>query len=335
PEDDRHPSIPVGGWPQLSQFEKACWYVRTVNESLIARCPARLRFETMVTQQERFTRELEALGIPVYPFLAKPLLSARINAGKNYFFPSYADWSESDKTSFSRICAAMNRALGYEEERFESSLGTPDENMGAPVSVGSRNEPEPSKTLLDFSPANRRLAVLVGTVGDYLFAACGALYRAARRAMALNRGSNPSRSPRFGRAPVWANGCSLKWQKGVPSFYTIPNTNACIVIGGGTWRRISADYGWKANLGHWYRGVVELELSHVNFVTVFCLMYGESGELMDKRQLARVSATYPVCKFSFKTRALAHRFALAIYANAQGKGGEFKVRRIVLEERGL
>lgn len=124
PEDSKHPVMKKEGWDSLTQFEKACWYVRQTNESLIHSCQQRLIYEKMVSDLGYLTEQLRSLNIPVFPRLAEPEFSRKINVNYSYEFPDYTEWSNENKSTFHSICDLVNKALGYETRR-----ETPDKSL--------------------------------------------------------------------------------------------------------------------------------------------------------------------------------------------------------------
>ena len=114
PEDCRHPVMEVDGWGNLTQFEKACWYVRKTNETLLRSCQYRIAFEKMVSDFEYLTKQLKLLDIPVFPRLAREEFSKKINVNVNSEFPNYNEWPEEYKAIFHSICDPINKVLGYE-----------------------------------------------------------------------------------------------------------------------------------------------------------------------------------------------------------------------------
>ena len=114
PEDNKHPVMDVKDWNSLTQFEKACWYVRQTNESLLLSCQHRLVYEKMVNDLGYLIKHLRYLNIPVYPRLAEPEFRKKINVNYCYKFPDYSEWSAENKASFHSICDLTNKALEYE-----------------------------------------------------------------------------------------------------------------------------------------------------------------------------------------------------------------------------
>lgn len=339
PEDDRHPSVPVDGWSQMSQFEKACWYVRTVNESLMARCSRRIRFEEMVADPSTFTADLEVLGISVYPLLAAPLFGRPLNVSYHTEFPDYEHWGAEIKAIFHAICGGLRRDLGYEGNI--GAIGNADIRATASSNLGvlarwrrsDLGERKVELFQIDFS----RLDWLTFLRGFGLFTARQLHRWWSRRGQKMDAMKVPeswvARVWANGlRAGLWTQGCEMAFIRQALRIRTLPQTHCSVVIGGGTWHRISPHEGWKASIGHWYHGTVVLEVKDPSVVTLFCLMYEGSGRLREKRSVVRISANNSTRRFSFKTRPMADRFTLALYAGATDQSYEFAIRRIVLEE---
>ncbi len=104
PHDDRHSRIEVDGWDSMSQLEQVCWYIRDVNERLQEACGSQLAFEDMVHDLPVLSEQLERLGIPVFPRLAKELFAKRVNATAEWDVGGFDSWPEEEKEVFERIC---------------------------------------------------------------------------------------------------------------------------------------------------------------------------------------------------------------------------------------
>jgi hypothetical protein len=112
PEDDSHPRLNVHDWDQLSQLEKACWYVRKANEDLLELDLPKLAFQQMTTDITYLREVLRRLGIPFYPRLATRF-EQPINTTSSAHVAAYECWSPSDRAIFDRICDPTRRELGY------------------------------------------------------------------------------------------------------------------------------------------------------------------------------------------------------------------------------
>ncbi len=116
PEDSRHPIMTGVGWESLSQFEKACLYVKMTNYSLLRECDYQIIFERMVTDTGYLYEKLLSLGIPVFPRLAKSEYDKKINKNYNYEFPDYEKWTGGQKALFHSMCDMVMKDLGYESQ---------------------------------------------------------------------------------------------------------------------------------------------------------------------------------------------------------------------------
>lgn len=114
PLDRRHRTVPVDGWENLTQFERACWYWRYTNERIERFTDRRLAFEQMVRDLGMLTAFLGELGIVVHPLLAAEEFPKRLNAGSADVIPAWAEWPEKFQAAFASICGEMQRTLGYD-----------------------------------------------------------------------------------------------------------------------------------------------------------------------------------------------------------------------------
>ena len=113
PMDRRHLAIPIAQWDELNQFERACWYYRHTQETLMGATETRISFERMVSDREYLTRTLGELGLVIHPLLAQDQFDQRIDPNATAEFPDYEHWGEDYQRSFERICGQVQEALGY------------------------------------------------------------------------------------------------------------------------------------------------------------------------------------------------------------------------------
>ena len=127
PGDSKHPEMEVYGWPNFSQFEKACYYVFITNENLFNICKNRIIFEKMVTDLSYLSNTLKSFGIAVYPRMALVEFGKVINENVNTGFSSYADWPVENKIIFNGILWPAIIECGYypngDENEYLNSLG--------------------------------------------------------------------------------------------------------------------------------------------------------------------------------------------------------------------
>jgi hypothetical protein len=114
PEDNRHPIMDVSGFRKLTPFQKACWYVRKTNESLLSSCQSRISFERMITDTDYLAQTLRDLKIPLFKRLIAAEFDKKINANPRSEFPEYDNWTDELKSSFHDICDPVNLALDYD-----------------------------------------------------------------------------------------------------------------------------------------------------------------------------------------------------------------------------
>lgn len=113
PEDRRHYVPPIPEWDQMTQFERACWYYRHTNESIMPPATARIEFERMVRDLSYLTDQLASLGILVHPLLAEREFPKHINPDRGRLFPPADEWPDEYLDIFHRVCGPLQQMLGY------------------------------------------------------------------------------------------------------------------------------------------------------------------------------------------------------------------------------
>lgn len=299
PDDPRHPRLDVEGWDDLDQFTKVCWYVRTVNEALAERCPRRLAFEAMISDIDYLTARLAELDIAFYPRLARELMGRPLNASRRYNFPPPDEWSDDDRATFDAICGPTAEILGYRQVAPSPARG--DRPAPAAPAASCR------RTLLRFQGT--------GAAG---FSLAG-IWR--RRPGGLRCATRDCRLvPGAPEAPIRVR---------LPA-----GRHGHVLFNGGHWDRLRPGAGWKITPGTWYRGEVAADLPAGRSATVFCLMYDAEGRLMDKRPVASLSPEKGRRLLSFRPRAAAARFNLALYFPRREQRAEAVLRLVDLVEIG-
>ena len=117
PMDRRHLVVPIAQWDELNQFERACWYYRHTQESLMAATKTRISFERMVSDREYLTQTLGKLGLVIHPLLAQDPFDKHIDPNSSAVFPRYEQWGAEYQHTFERICGQVQEALGYAHPR--------------------------------------------------------------------------------------------------------------------------------------------------------------------------------------------------------------------------
>jgi hypothetical protein len=276
PHDSRHAAEAVENWDQLSQLERACWYVRGVNERLLAAVRERLRFETMVGDLEGLIGRLRNLGIAVYPRLARDEHGKRLNANTSELLPLSAQWPLGMQGTVKEILSPIGQRLGY-TGRFGSWL----QGLKALLSRKGVAEALQEVQLVASGRSPQELSVVE-------------FQDAEPDSLAVQ-------------------GCRL--EKGPVGIDVVPtgDSHAHVLFGGGSWRELSPQEGWQAQIACYFRGVLGLTLEGSGQATLFCLMYDEAGALVRKRVLGSASPEKEGIEFSFRVRSDLARFNLALY----------------------
>jgi hypothetical protein len=163
PEDRRHPPMKVDGWERLSRFDKACWYARLTNETLLDAAHRTLVFERMVRDLKYLTEQLRDMGIAVYPRLAAAEHEKKINAGRKETFPHYDHWIEKLVQSYHDVCDPVLSRLGYGGARAAGVRnGVIDETLAAILHAGAASATPQVVTETTFSGQLPEHLCLVG-----------------------------------------------------------------------------------------------------------------------------------------------------------------------------
>lgn len=285
PDDDRHPIMAVPGWETLSQFEKACWYVRKTNEALAQRCQRQLRFERMTRDMDYLSNALCDAGLALYPRLAEPIFQEPINANRHHAFPAYAQWDAETRKTFHRICDPVNRLLGY------------------PVAQGAL--PRPALNRLAYKILNPLRENTVRLLNSRPL--CRA--QGQRLVPLLHRLYNCKAEPNTNGLMVTAGTEEkVSYCTFAPKF-THSRTWVPIIR-----NRRQKWYGWQVRLGCYYQGSVEVEAVEPGAVfQLICRQFDEAGNVVLRRPLVKKPVVgKAILSFSFRPRAFAHHFDLQI-----------------------
>ncbi|HBL12198.1 MAG TPA: hypothetical protein DD379_12460 [Cyanobacteria bacterium UBA11162] len=303
PEDKKHPTIEVENWTTMGQFEKACWYVRQTNESLLSYCHYRLVFEQMVNDFNYLTQKLRSWDIPVFPRLAKSEFNKRINANYNYEFPEYEQWSVEQKALFYRICEPISIALGYGVVN-KTPRGLLSYIKGWHIKLAILKQ--------RFSEIAKKQVKNSGEISPEVIAEV-----------------NFSESPYQTYSVM---GCQANRTETEVEILPDGGKNAHFLIGGGQWYLLKDGAGWESQILHYYRGSLESEVEEPGIVQLFALMYDEDGKLMAKRSLGQMQPGVLPFKFAFRPKSNTRRFNLAIYLSASNLPDRVKLKRFCLEK---
>lgn len=124
PFDPRHLAVPIEGWSELTQLERACWYYRHTQERLIDASEESISFERAIGEAGYLAAKLEQLGIVTHPLLW-PDGAEAVDATIDFAVPPFESWAAGDRATFERICGPVQLALGYQAE--EGSIADGDE----------------------------------------------------------------------------------------------------------------------------------------------------------------------------------------------------------------
>ncbi|MCW7755283.1 sulfotransferase [Desulfobotulus sp. H1] len=278
PEDDRHPvATDKENWQHLSQFEKTCWYVRSVNERLF-QLNLKICFEEMVSDRVCMERIMMGLGIPFYPRLAEKYFRQKINESRDTKFPHYGLWTFNLKETFDGICGETAKKLGYVLQRgkpfaFEctpvgdsSSLTEMEQFLSKPAQESFSE----SLAVMDFSDKNL-LEMLY-----YRF-------------------------------------CTIKYTG--ENILIVPerDRNSYLLFGGGEWSHISETAGWQPEPAHYYKGSLRIQIEGEGNARLFCLEYGQDGMLKEKKVLQLIKPGQSDYDFAFRVKPNSMRFDLALH----------------------
>ena len=138
----------------------------------------------------------------------------------------------------------------------------------------------------------------------------------------------------FQKEPHYAyslKGCKTKAVAGGIEIVPEGGQHAHLLIGGGKWNKLRRGEGWEPKIAHYYRGVLDAEISANDSVHLFCLMYDKKRELIAKKSLGQIRQRNLPYKFSFKVRSNASRFNIAIYMSVANLPDKVILKTIKLE----
>lgn len=308
PGDPRHPPADdVLGWENLSQFEKACWAIRRTLETLLAATPHRLRFERMVKDPEYLASRLGELGIVTYPRLAAAEHGKVINASSARSVAKPEKWGPELVAHYRQICGPVARRLGYPTDPTEASW-----------SARLRGWFPLFDVLLQ--GARRFLRPRPSWVDPYLLSVPGGEVETIAE---LYFGPSADR--------VTAPGLDVKSEDGGLRLHRSSEGHGHLLFAGGTWHRAQAGTGWRAAVGSYYRGEVEVKCAPDGQSVIFCLSYADTGELASKQLVAVLTAAQDEVPFSFRVRSDMDKFNLALYFDAETSPSWLRLTRLRLE----
>jgi hypothetical protein len=300
PMDKKHPEMEVEHWDTLSQFEKACWYVRLTNESLLDSCEYRIIFENMVQDIEYLSNILLSLGVIVFPRLGTNIFSEIVNANVNQQFPDYSEWCDEDKYLYHEIMGPVLVELGSTNAYEGASWGS---------DFGARSEKYVEKR----RAARKRL-----------------LERRQKENEIENLANIDFR--RYRPEPFFFVGCELSVVEDGLAIVPTRERHAFFVIGGGTWYELQDDKGWPHHIGTYVRGWLEAVCEGEGLFQLFCLMFDEGGAQIGKRSLGQFRQGDDRLEFSYRPLHEANRFTLAVFLDIKSLPARIVLERLVIEK---
>ena len=101
-------------WGRMSRFERVCWEWQDDNRYMREHVPNLVRFEDMIGDYAAFKDSLlDYLGVDVPEENWARFTQEPRNVTRNSGYPGWAEWSESDRQSFERICGPEMAEYGY------------------------------------------------------------------------------------------------------------------------------------------------------------------------------------------------------------------------------
>lgn len=292
PEDDHHPALDVEGWDDFTQLEKACHYVRRVNERLLERGLPRMPLEEVTSDLESLRSRLRALGIATYPRLATSAWSQVVNAANTRTVPPVETWDRGAQRTLRRICGPTAARLGYRK------------------GVGVR---EHARALI----ANRRAEARIRD--------SGAERQPDRRGL-LAGVPTPNAD-----VPVRVSGGSIETHVDDDLVVRRDGVRHTVLfIGGGNWERLGDDPGLPSQPGSYVVGDIDLEPDAPKGfqATIFALLFDEDGTLLSRRRVRNITDVDESAEFSFRPSPNCDRFVLALYVSLEVDSGWIRLRHM-------
>jgi hypothetical protein len=101
-------------WPEMTRFQKCCWYWQKENDYLNAHIKNIVKFEDLLLDYKYFAENLLKplnLEIPIEIWEKEKNLPRNITP--NYKLPHWKEWDEELKSSFREICGKVMKYNGY------------------------------------------------------------------------------------------------------------------------------------------------------------------------------------------------------------------------------
>lgn len=101
-------------WPEMSRFEKVCWYWADTCSFLLQKSLPTVRFDDIIQSYEQFESQLlNPLQINFSYDLWQTERHKPKNVNQKYTFPGWEDWNNWHKDRFLKICGVVMSKLNY------------------------------------------------------------------------------------------------------------------------------------------------------------------------------------------------------------------------------
>lgn len=293
PEDDHHPALDVEGWDNLTQLEKACHYVRRVNEQLLERRLDRLPLERVTGDPEALHSRLRALGIPTYPTLAEGVSNRVVNVSRTGTVPPVERWDRGAQRTLHRLCGPVAARLGYRRD------------------VGVLHK---ARAILATAAAYSTTPPREDRLHEY-------------RCL-LSRLPQPGADP-----PVRVTGGHVeRHTEGQLAVRRDHERHTLIFLGAGTWDHLGDDEGFRPDIHAYVRGHVTLTADDPDRfeAVVFAILFDENGALLTRRRLCNLTRIDEPTDFTFRPSANCARFTLVVYLPLRADSNRIELRDVAL-----
>jgi|Deesub1362A_J573_1020465.scaffolds.fasta_scaffold00470_10 hypothetical protein len=102
-------------WPEMSRFERLCWYWQVENRYLRSCIKRTVQLERIVSSYEYFSDEvLKPLNLEIPEGIWQEAVKSPKNVTREYKLPHWSEWEQEKVAAFWRICGDEMKANGYD-----------------------------------------------------------------------------------------------------------------------------------------------------------------------------------------------------------------------------
>jgi len=308
-DDSRHPRVDIEGWDEMSQFVRCCLYVKATNENLLNSCEEMLGFEKMVSSIDYLTSVLTRIGIAVYPRLLDEFYNNVVNENTSYEFPEYANWSNKEKDVFNAICGLTREKLGYANEEILYGFQKYAYFFHKMIFGAKKQVRKPKNETIDLR------SVFTSKKWQHLESIEDLSYNKVSEEQMLPSGTR----------------CSISIEPECIKCVPDGEGHAFVLLGGGLWGK-NLSNGWESGAGMMYKGNLDASIEEGKSFTLFVLMYGSDGKLIEKISLGLMHNQLLPVDFSFKPRPNVSRFNLALFMNSSALPSFIQINGLLLDK---